>query len=213
MSFTQLTLDNQYGEIPERAKERMERVYQSASHLLKLIETLLDIAKIEAGRFELEIAPYAMRSLVETVVSALENQAKAKQLRLIVCSRHDLPIGLGDERRLTQVLFNLVSNAIAYTETGEVRIGIETAEGNFILTVHDTGLGIAPADQQRIFESFEQAHASKERVQSGTGLGLTICKIIIEMHQGHISVESSLGEGAVFKCIFPVRVECNKEPS
>ena len=123
MSFTQLTLDNQYGEIPERAKARLERVRQSAHHLLKLIETLLDIAKIEAGRLELSIAPYAMRSLVETVASTLEPQAKAKQLRLRVCAASDLPIGLGDERRLTQVLFNLVSNAIAYTQSGEIRIG------------------------------------------------------------------------------------------
>jgi signal transduction histidine kinase len=213
MSFTQLTLDHQYGEIPERARERLQRVYQSSSHLLKLIETLLDIAKIEAGRLELAIAPYAMRSLVETVASALESQANAKQLRLSVCVGPDLPIGLGDEHRLTQVLFNLVSNAIAYTESGEVRIGVEVSKGDFTLTVRDTGPGIAPADQQRIFESFEQAHASTERVRRGAGLGLSICKGIMEMHQGCIGVESRPGEGSVFWCTFPVRLEVPKEPA
>ena len=213
MSFTQLTLDNQYGEIPERAKARLERVRQSAHHLLKLIETLLDIAKIEAGRFELSIAPYAMRSLVETVASTLEPQAKAKQLRLRVCAAPDLPIGLGDERRLTQVLFNLVSNAIAYTESGEIRIGVEVAKGHFTLTVSDTGPGILPADQQRIFESFEQAHTAHDQVRSGAGLGLSICKSMIEMHQGSIGVVSSPGEGSVFWCTFPVRVEAPKASS
>lgn len=162
---------------------------------------------------ELAIAPYAMRSLVETVASALESQANAKQLRLSVCVGPDLPIGLGDEHRLTQVLFNLVSNAIAYTESGEVRIGVEVSKGDFTLTVRDTGPGIAPADQQRIFESFEQAHASTERVRRGAGLGLSICKRLMEMHQGCIGVESRPGEGSVFWCTFPVRVEVPKEPA
>jgi signal transduction histidine kinase len=213
MSFTQLTLAHQYGEIPERAKARLERVLQSSTHLLKLIETLLDFARIEAGRFELTIAPYAMRSLVETVAGTLETQAKAKELCLTVCAAPDLSIGLEDEHRLMQVLFNLVSNAITYTETGKIRIGVEATEGNFTLTVSDTGPGIAPTGQQRIFESFEQAHATAERVPSGTGLGLTICKSIIEMHQGRIGVVSTPGEGSVFWCTFPVRVEQHKEPS
>ena len=213
MSFIQFTLDNQYGDIPERARQRLQRAHQSSAHLLRLIETLLDIAKIEAGHFELEVTPYAMRSLVETVAGALENQAKAKGLRLTVQLAADLPIGLGDEGRLTQVLFNLVSNAIAYTDAGDIVIGVEASAGDFTLTVSDTGRGMTPADLQRVFEPFEQAHASADRVRSGAGLGLSICKSIIELHQGAIGVESSPGEGSVFWCVFPVRVASPGEPS
>ena len=213
MTFTKMTLENQYGDISERARERLERVYQSAEHLLNLIKDLLDISKIEAGRYELEIVPYSMLSLVETVATFLESQAKEKQLQLIVITPPDLPIGLGDESRLTQVLINLVSNAITYTEAGEIEIGVEVSKGNFTMTVTDTGPGIAPADQHRIFESFEQAHESKTRVRSGAGLGLSISKTIVEMHGGSIGVQSSLGEGSVFWCTFPVRVSEEKEGS
>jgi len=206
MGYTELTLENTYGEIPARVREKLEWVQHSATHLLGLISAVLDISRIEAGRFELSIAQYSMLSIVETVVIALENQAEQKQLKLTVTTASDLPIGLGDERCLTQVLLNLVGNAITYTEAGEVGLEVEVSEENFIVRVTDTGPGIAPEDQQRIFESFEQAHASPTRVRSGTGLGLTICKTIIELHGGCIGVESSLGEGSTFWCTFPVQI-------
>jgi signal transduction histidine kinase len=206
MGFIDLTLKNKYGEIPELARERLKRVEESAAHLLRLIDDVLDISKIEAGRFELHVVQYSMLSLVETVVIALENEATAKQLELAVTTPPDLPIGWGDEGRLTQVLLNLVGNAIKYTETGEIGIEVATSQDHFKVTVRDTGAGIARADQHRIFESFEQAHASESRVQSGTGLGLAICKTIVEMHGGSIGVESDLGRGSLFWCTFPIRV-------
>jgi signal transduction histidine kinase len=211
MGYTELTLNHHYGAIPEKARDRLERVQRSSAHLLALINAVLDISRIEAGRFELSIARYSMLSLVENVVMALENQAETKQLTLTVQLAADLPIGQGDERRLTQVLFNLVGNAITYTEIGDIRIAVTVSEGYFTVTVSDTGPGIAPANQQRIFESFEQAHASEGRVQSGTGLGLTICKAIIEMHGGRIGVQSHLGEGSTFWCTYPVWIEQQKE--
>ncbi|MEE8302223.1 MAG: ATP-binding protein [Candidatus Tectomicrobia bacterium] len=211
LGYTELTLKNIYGEIPDKAREKLERVQHSSKHLLTLINAVLDISRIEAGRFELSIAQYSMLSIVETVVIALENQVAEKQLTLTVTAPPDLPIGQGDASRLTQVLFNLVGNAITYTATGEVGINVAVSEGNFTVMVTDTGPGIAPEDQQRIFESFEQAHTSQDRVQSGTGLGLTICKTIIEMHGGCIGVESSLGAGSTFWCTLPVRTDSYKE--
>jgi signal transduction histidine kinase len=213
MGYTELTLNHHYGAIPEKARDRLERVQHSSAHLLELINAVLDISRIEAGRFELSIAQYSMLSLVENVVIALENQAEAKQLKLTAELAADLPIGQGDERRLTQVFFNLVGNAITYTETGNICIEVTVSEEYFTVTVTDTGPGIAPADQQRIFESFEQAHASENHVQSGTGLGLAICKSIIEMHGGRIGVRSHLGEGSAFWCTYPVWIEEQKERS
>jgi signal transduction histidine kinase len=207
MGFIDLTLKNKYGDIPELVRERLKRAEDSSAHLLRLIDDVLDIAKIEAGRFELNVVQYSMLSLVETVVIALENEAAAKQLQLAVTTPPDLPIGWGDEGRLTQVLLNLVSNAIKYTETGEIGIEVATSEDNFRVTVRDTGPGISRADQHRIFESFEQAHASESRVQSGTGLGLDICKTIVEMHGGSIGVASDLGRGSLFWCTFPICVD------
>jgi signal transduction histidine kinase len=207
MGFIDLTLKNKYGDIPELVRERLKRAEDSSAHLLRLIDDVLDIAKIEAGRFELNVVQYSMLSLVETVVIALENEAAAKQLQLAVTTPPDLPIGWGDEGRLTQVLLNLVSNAIKYTETGEIGIEVATSEDNFRVTVRDTGPGISRADQHRIFESFEQAHASESRVQSGTGLGLAICKTIVEMHGGSIGVACDLGRGSLFWCTFPICVD------
>ena len=210
LSFVDFTLKNKYGEIPEKARDRLYRVQESSAHLLRLIDDVLDISKIEAGRFELNVVQYSMLSLVETVVVALENEAAAKKLQLTVTTQPDLPIGWGDEVRLTQVLLNLVSNAIKYTETGEIGIQVATSEDHFRVTVRDTGVGIARADQRRIFESFEQAHASENRVRSGTGLGLAICKTIVEMHGGAIGVASDLGKGSLFWCAFPIRVHSQK---
>jgi signal transduction histidine kinase len=154
-----------------------------------------------------------LRDLIETTVVALENAAAAKQLTLRVTIPSELPIGRGDERRLTQVWFNLVGNAITYTEVGG-EIGIEAAvleEDVFRVAVRDTGPGIALEDQARIFEPFEQAHVSSIRVQSGTGLGLAICRTIIELHGGSIGVSSTPGEGSTFWCTFPVRTADQKE--
>jgi signal transduction histidine kinase len=119
----------------------------------------------------------------------------------------DLPMAYGDERRLTQVLLNLVGNAIKFTDEGEVTIRTSTADGNFTIAVHDTGPGIAKKDQARIFEEFQQADLSTIKQRRGTGLGLAIAKRIVEMHGGRIWVESEPGVGSTFSFTVPIRVE------
>jgi signal transduction histidine kinase len=123
----------------------------------------------------------------------------------------ELPVGKGDEQRITQVLLNLVGNAIKFTEVGEVGVQVTSANGAFVVAVSDTGPGVAEADQEKVFEEFQQADSSSTRKKGGTGLGLTIAKKIIEMHGGRIWVESSLGTGSTFWFTLPVRVERQRE--
>jgi len=141
----------------------------------------------------------------------VEPLAAEKRLALKVTVPPDLPVGKGDEQRITQVLLNLVGNAIKFTEVGEVGVQVTSANGAFVVAVSDTGPGIAEAEQQKVFEEFQQADSSSTRKKGGTGLGLTIAKKIIEMHGGRIWVESSLGTGSTFRFTLPVRVERQRE--
>ena len=133
--------------------------------------------------------------------------ATKKNLNLKVAVPANIPGGHGDERKLTQVLLNLVGNAIKFTDQGEVAINVAAANGSLSIAVRDTGPGIAPADQARLFEEFQQADNSITKTKGGTGLGLAISKRIVEMHGGQILVESSIGHGAVFTIALPLKVE------
>lgn len=205
LGYTHLILDRIYGEIPPLVDEKLHRVHQSGQHLLTLINAVLDLSRIESGRLVLSMTEYAMAEVVSTVVTTVEPLAAAKQLTLTVTVPADLPRGTGDAPRLTQVLFNLVGNAIAFTEVGEVGIDVSASDDTFTLVVRDTGPGIATAEQQRIFEAFQQVDTSSTRTHHGTGLGLAIAKQIIELHGGRIGVRSRPGQGATFWCTVPIR--------
>src|SRR5439155_1348905 len=153
----------------------------------------------------------AMAEVASTVATAVESLTTEKGLALTVDLAPDLPRGKGDERRLAQVLLNLVGNAIKFTEAGEVQIQVTVTDGIFTVAVADTGSGIAETDQQTIFEEFQQADSSSTRVKGGTGLGLAIVKRIVELHGGRVWVESHLGKGSTFWFTLPVRVEPHKE--
>ena len=172
---------------------------------------MLDIAKIESGQFTLNMAEYAVESLVETVRSATESLAQNKKLAFKTEVAKSLPIGLGDEQRLTQLLLNLVGNAIKFTDTGEVRVTAKLKNGGFNVSVTDTRPGIPLEHQTRIFEQFHQVANTKAK--GGTGLGLAIAKQIIEMHGGRIWVESAPGKGATFQMELPTRAEFERSPA
>jgi signal transduction histidine kinase len=144
------------------------------------------------------------------VRAATESLAETKKLSLKTNVAKSLPIGFGDEQRLTQVLLNLVGNAIKFTDTGEVRISAAAANGHFALTVTDTGPGIPQEHQARIFEQFHQVDSSNTKAKGGTGLGLAIAKQIVEMHGGRIWVESTPGRGATFQMELPILAENRK---
>jgi signal transduction histidine kinase len=209
LGYTELIVDEIYGAVPEKIREVLERVQQSGQHLLGLINAVLDLSKIEAGQLGLTLADYSMQEVVFSIVTAVEALAAEKGLTLQVSVPPDLPTGRGDEQRISQVLLNLVGNAIKFTDVGEVSIQVTAAEEIFTVAVSDTGPGIAAADQQKIFEEFHQANSAQK--QRGTGLGLAISKKIVDMHGGRMWVESSLGKGSTFWFTLPVWVEQQKE--
>jgi GAF domain-containing protein len=207
LGYTELILDSIYGEVPEKARTVLERLEANGRHLLGLINDVLDLSKIEAGQLTLSLDDYSLSDVVHGVVSAVEPLAAEKRLAFKAEVAADLPTGRGDGRRLSQVLLNLVGNAIKFTDKGEVAIRASATNGAFTVEVCDTGPGIAAADQATIFEEFQQADSSITRKKGGTGLGLSIAKRIIEMHGGRIWVESEPGKGSRFYFTVPIRVE------
>jgi signal transduction histidine kinase len=207
LGYTELILDSVYGDMPQRARDVLDRVQRNGRHLLGLINDVLDLSKIEAGQLSLSLTDYSMQDVVEGVYSAVEPLALEKKIALKIEVSSDLPPGRGDERRLTQVLLNLVGNAIKFTDRGEVVIRASAADGSFNLAVRDTGPGISKADQARLFQEFQQVDNSITRKKGGTGLGLAISKRIIEMHGGRIWVESRVGHGSTFSFTLPAAVQ------
>jgi signal transduction histidine kinase len=147
-----------------------------------------------------------MNEVVQTVLTSMESLATEKRLALKDTLPSDLPTGEGDVRRITQVLTNLVGNAIKFSEAGEVRVHVAAADDSFMVSVADSGPGVADSDQRRIFEEFHQVDNSSTRKKGGTGLGLSIAKRIVELHGGRIGVHSSPGKGSTFWFTLPVRV-------
>jgi signal transduction histidine kinase len=211
LGYTELIVDNIYGEVPEQIASVLERVDRNGRHLLTLINDVLDISKMEAGQLSLSFNDYSMQEIVGNVIAAVESLGDEKNLPLKADLSPELPLGKGDEQRITQVLLNLVSNAIKFTDEGEVSIKVVVSDDTFQVSVTDTGMGISEADQKLIFEEFQQADGSATRAKGGTGLGLAIARRIVEMHGGRLRVESTLGEGATFTFTLPVRAEQRTE--
>ena len=205
LGYAELMQEGIYGALPEKSLPILTRIRSNGKHLLGLINTVLDISKIEAGQFKLNLGEYALDGIVETVMGATESLAATKKLAFKAEIAKGLPNGLGDEQRLTQVLLNLVGNAIKFTDSGEVRIVAGAANGHFALSVKDTGPGIPAEECEQIFEKFRQVDSSNTRAKGGTGLGLAIAREIVEMHGGRIWVESAMGEGSTFRMELPVR--------
>ena len=189
LGYAELLQEGIYGALPEKSLPILTRIRSNGNHLLGLINTVLDISKIEAGQFKLNVGEYALGNIVETVMVATELLAATKKLAFNMDIAKGLPYGLGDEQRLTQVLLNLVGNAIKFTDAGEVRIAAGAGNGHFTVSVSDTGPGIPPEEREHIFEKFRQVDSSNTRAKGGTGLGLAIAREIIEMHGGRIWVE------------------------
>jgi signal transduction histidine kinase len=207
LGYTELMADGAYGELSEKMLGILKRLEANGKHLLGLINDVLDLSKIEAGQLVLELSEYSIQDIAQTVRSTLEPLAADKKLGFKVEVAQQLPSGHGDGRRLTQVLINLVGNAIKFTDAGEVAIKAEANNGSFHVSVRDTGPGISAADQTKLFQEFQQADNAITRKKGGTGLGLAISKRIIEMHGGRIWVESQPGQGSTFAFTLPVIVE------
>jgi signal transduction histidine kinase len=213
LGYTELITDGVYGVPPEKMEAVLRRVESNGKHLLGLINAVLDLSKIEAGQLTLDLGDYSLQDVARTAFGAVEALAADKKIAFKVEVAPNMPRGHGDERRLTQVLLNLVGNAIKFTDAGEVVIKASASNGSFSLSVRDTGPGISEADQAKLFQEFQQADNSITRKKGGTGLGLAISKRIIEMHGGRIWVESVVGQGSTFSFILPVMVKPQVKPT
>jgi len=207
LGFSELLLDESNGEYDSATRRSfIETINSSGHHLLALINDLLDLAKIEAGRMELQVETFDVAEAVRQVVHSVEAMAIAKKLTL---TEHTSAAGeiSADARLFRQVLLNLLSNAIKFTpDGGNVGVVAGGTATDLELAVTDSGIGIAREDQDRIFDEFEQVSSGHNRSQPGTGLGLALCRRMVELHHGRIWVESVKGEGATFRVHLPRRV-------
>src|SRR5262245_396547 len=210
LGYTELILDEIYGEVPAAIRDVQERVQHSGRHLLGLINDVLDLSKIEAGRMELSPTEYSVQDIVDTVSSALRSLAAEKGLEFVAGVQADIPMAFGDGQRITQCLMNLAGNALKFTRQGWVEIWVECQRETLVYRVADTGIGIPQHQLETIFAEFQQAEPTITQEFGGTGLGLSITKKFVEMHGGRIWVESELGQGSTFFFSIPLHLEKEK---
>ncbi len=211
LGYSEIIRGEAIGKISEpRYLEYADDIYQSGDHLLALINDMLDLAKLEAGTVKFEFEPVSPERLCEGIIKMLKHTTDEKGLRIITEINPSLPlILLGDRLRLKQILINLITNAVKFTESGTITIGLDTKEYNdgrsgFILEVIDTGIGIPEQKQENLFERFVQADNELSRSHEGAGLGLAICKELARQMDGEIYVESKLGHGSKFWVHLPL---------
>jgi signal transduction histidine kinase len=206
LGFNEMILDEIYGPVAPDVRSPLEEMQASGKHLLRLINNVLDLAKIEAGRMELALSDYSVHDTVESVRSTLRSIAVDKGLELLTAVPADIPLAHGDPGRMAQCLLNLAGNALKFTKAGKVEIGAKLEGDRLVYRVSDTGIGI-PADKiGSLFTEFKQTDATIASEYGGTGLGLSITKKFVEMHGGRIWVESELGTGSAFLFEVPLRV-------
>ena len=206
LGFSEMILDDLYGEVPLEMKEPLTDIQVNGRHLLRLINDVLDLSKIEAGRMELALDEYSVSDLVNTVRTSLRSISAEKGIEFSTRVAEDIPVAFGDGGRLTQCLMNLAGNALKFTRQGRVEISAELVGDELIYSVSDTGIGIPQAELTNVFAEFRQVDTTITREFGGTGLGLSIAKKFVEMLGGRIWVESELGKGSTFRFTVPLRV-------
>jgi signal transduction histidine kinase len=207
LGFVEMMLDEIYGEVPPQLREPLVDVQTNGKHLLRLINDVLDLSKIEAGRMELVLAEYSVHDVVETTRTSLQSLALEKGLDFTTEVDDSIPLAFGDGKRITQCLMNLVGNALKFSKHGRVAVSVEQQGKDLLYRVSDTGIGIPEAELENIFGEFQQVDTAITREFSGTGLGLNITKKFVEMHGGRIWVESQLGVGSTFFFTVPLRMD------
>ncbi len=206
LGFTELMLDEVYGGIPSALQRPLTNVQINGKHLLRLINDVLDLSKIEAGRMELNLGEYSVQEIVDTVRSSLGSLAAERGLDFSAGVQANIPLAVGDQTRITQCLMNLAGNALKFTKQGRVEIWVEQKGEALLYRVSDTGIGIPQDAIEKLFEEFKQLDSTIAKEFGGTGLGLSITKKFIEMHGGRIWAESAPGKGSTFFFSIPLRV-------
>jgi two-component system, NtrC family, sensor kinase len=205
IGFSEVLLQRMFGDLNAKQDEYLKDIYASGQHLLSLINDILDLSKIEAGRMDLTPTPFHLPSALDNAVTLVRERAARHGIALELKLDPELGELVGDERKVKQIVLNLLSNAVKFTpEGGRISLKARRTDGAVEIAVSDTGIGIAPEDQATIFEEFRQVGSDETRKQEGTGLGLTLAKKFIELHGGRIWVDSELGRGSTFSFTLPV---------
>jgi signal transduction histidine kinase len=206
IGFSEVLLERMFGDLNPKQEEYLHDIVASGRHLLSLINDILDLAKVEAGRMDLDLAAFSLPAALDNALTLVRERA----------ARHGIPVAcrvdagndriVADERKFKQIVLNLLSNAIKFTpEGGRIDLSAAPSDGLVEISVADTGIGIAPEDQEAIFEEFRQVGADYGRKREGTGLGLALARKFVELHGGRIWVKSRVGTGSTFTFTLPVQ--------
>jgi two-component system, NtrC family, sensor kinase len=208
LGFSEVLAERMFGEVNAKQAEYLQDILASGRHLLSLINDILDLSKVEAGRLELELGRFHLPTALDNALTLVRERATRHGITLTQTIDEAVGDLVADERKVKQILLNLLSNAVKFTpEGGRVGVTATAADGVVTIAVSDTGIGIAPEDQAAIFEEFRQVGREDARKQEGTGLGLTLAKKFVELHGGRIWVESHVGQGSTFSFTLPVRLD------
>jgi signal transduction histidine kinase len=204
LGYTSMLLGNISGELSAPQRQKMERVDSNSRHLLSIINDILDISRIEAGKMPLHFEQFDLQSLVAELLAEVEPLLQKARLQTML-DVEELPLLYSDRQKVKQILLNLLTNAIKFTPTGFVKLSAhkDSVRRELRIGVHDTGIGIAPGDREKVFEDFRQADASVTREYGGAGLGLAICRRLATMLGGRIELQSAVGSGSTFTLVLP----------
>ncbi len=205
MGYTAIMLEGIYGKLTEKQEEGLVRIKVASQHLLELINDILDLAKIEAGKMPVHLEPMPLRPVILEVAAQMEPLVRRKQLEFACDIDPDVPVLFSDRTKVRQIVLNLLSNAIKFTHKGEVGVQVKSLGQHVQVIVSDTGIGIRREHLDVIFEEFRQVDQSRTREFGGTGLGLSITRKLVALLGGEIQVESEHGRGSSFIVTLPVR--------
>lgn len=204
INFSRIISAGIHGPVTDEQKEYLDRVRRNGEHLLGLINDILDLSKIETGRMDLYKEPLRVEEVIKSILGTAERLTKGKLIELRQEIEPNLPVVQADRARIRQVLLNLLSNAAKFTETGSITVRASLVDDDLVISVVDTGIGIPPEHLPLVFEEFRQVDGSTNRRYEGTGVGLAICKKLIDLHNGRIWVESTPGAGSSFSFSLPL---------
>jgi signal transduction histidine kinase len=206
IGFSEVLSERMFGELNDKQADYLKDIHESGKHLLSLINDILDLSKIEAGRMDLEISTFDLPSALSNAMTLVRERAQRHGIELTLDVDQQLGSLQADERKFKQIVLNLLSNAVKFTpDGGRVSVSAKKDTTHVEIAVKDTGIGIAPEDQAAVFEEFKQVGRDYTKKAEGTGLGLTLTRRFVELHGGEIRLESALGKGSTFTITLPLR--------
>ena len=206
IGFSEVLSDRMFGELNEKQADYMKDIHESGKHLLSLINDILDLSKIEAGRMDLELSNFDLPSALSNAMTLVRERAQRHAIQLSLDVDQRLGSFEADERKFKQIVLNLLSNAVKFTpDGGKVEVSAKLDTDHVAIAVKDTGIGIAPEDHAAVFEEFKQVGRDYTRKAEGTGLGLALTRRFVELHGGQVRLDSALGKGSTFTITLPVR--------